>query len=109
MARWLDGSLARWLDGSMADGCGIPGTHISQYTPIGWSAQHMHIYAGQKMLKSDVLGPILLTSRSQGQKMLESDFLGLILTTSGAKARKCLNRNSWDLFCRLLELRPENA
>jgi hypothetical protein len=31
------------------------------------------------------------------------------LLISGAQTRKCLNRISWDPFCRLLELTPENA
>ena len=46
---------------------------------------------------------------TQGQKILKSDLLGPILPTSGPKARKYLNRISWDPFCRLLDPRLENA
>ena len=46
---------------------------------------------------------------TQGQKMLKSDFLGPILSTSGPEARKCQNRASWDPVYRVLEPRPENA
>ena len=45
---------------------------------------------------------------TQGQKILKSDLLGPILPTSGPKARKCLNRTSLDLFCRLRDPRQEN-
>ena len=46
---------------------------------------------------------------TQGQKILKSDFLGPILPTSGPRAGKCLNQTSLNHFCRLLDPRPENA
>ena len=45
---------------------------------------------------------------NQGQNLIKSSFLGLVFSISGANARKCLNRASWDSFCRLLEPRPES-
>ena len=45
---------------------------------------------------------------NQGQNLIKSSPLGLVFSISGANARKCLNRASWDSFCRLLEPRPES-
>ena len=59
-------------------------------------------------LHKTIIFGLRLTS-SQRKEMLKSDLLGPILPTSGAKARKCLNRTSWDPFCRLLDPRRENA
>ena len=39
--------------------------------------------------------------------MLKSDLLGVILLTSGAEASKCLNQISGEPLCRLLEPKPE--
>ena len=97
---------------------GPPGTHFVDF----WTQ-------GQKMLKSDSLGPILSTSGPKARKCRNRTswdpfcrFLDPELETNAeiglpgthfvdfwTQARKCLNRISWDPFCRLLDPRPENA
>ena len=59
-------------------------------------------------LHKTIIFGLRLTS-SQRKEMLKSDLLGPILLTSGPKARKCLNWTSWGSFCRLLDPMPENA
>ena len=59
--------------------------------------------------KIKALGTNFVDVLRVSQKILKPELLELIMWTSGDNAKKCLNLNSWNPFCLLLEPRPENA
>ena len=72
----------------------------------------MHFLRSKWMSMSPLCGKLVnfyIVPRPAREKLLTSDLLGPILSTSGPNARKCQNRTSWGPFCRLLDPRLENA